>query len=67
MRLMLGIGKRGDGDSRITLLRFESGRWAYREGWKVSLSLHSRLFMWRRQYREIRATLLGLNIHWRGA
>lgn len=67
MRLMFGIGKRMDGDSRITLLRVESGRWAYREGWKVSLSLHSKLFMWRRQYREIRATLLGLNIHWRGA
>lgn len=67
MRLMLWIGARATGDSRITLFRFESGRWAYREGWKVSVSLHRRLFFWQRQYREIRATLLGLNIHWRGA
>lgn len=67
MRLILGIGKRAAGDNRITLLRFESRRWAYREGWKISLSLHRRLFMCRRQHRELRATLLGLNIHWRGA
>lgn len=67
MRLILGIGKRLEGDSRITLFRFESGRWTYGEGWKISLSLHRRLFLWQRQYREIRITLFGFNIHWRGA
>ena len=67
MRMMFWIGARTTGDSRVTLFRFESGRWEYREGWKISISLHPRLFYWKRQYKQLRATLLGLNIHWRAA
>ena len=67
MRMMFWIGARGNSDSRVTLFRFESGRWEHREGWKVSFSLHPKLFYWKRQYKQIRATLLGLNIHWREA
>lgn len=65
MRLVF-VGQRLKGDSRFTLLRFESGRWAYGEGWKVSISLHRKMFYWMRSYRNIRVTLLGLNINWRG-
>lgn len=67
MRTMFWIGARAAGDSRVTLFRFESGRWEHREGWKISISLHPRWFYWQRQYKQIRVTLLGLNIHWRAA
>lgn len=65
MRMMFWIGARPTGDSRVTLFRFESGQWERREGWKISISLHPRLFYWQRQYKQLRATLFGLNIHWR--
>jgi hypothetical protein len=67
MRLDFFIGPRALGDARITLFRLTSGRWIYGEGWKVSVSLHRKLFYWKRQYKEIRATLLGVNVHWRWA
>lgn len=67
MRIMFGIGARIPGDSRITLFRFESGNWEYGEGWKISLSLHKRLLYWKRYYKELRVTFLGLNVHWRAA
>ena len=67
MQMMFWIGARSTGDSRVTLFRFESGRWERREGWKISISLHPRLLYWQRQYKQIRATVLGLNIHWRAA
>ncbi len=67
MRMMFLVGKRSTGDSRVTLFRFESGRFECRDGWKISISLHPRLFYWQRQSKQLRATLLGLNIHWRAA
>ena len=67
VRMMFFIGSRSPGDSRVTLFRFESGRWEHREGWKISISLHPRLFYWQRQSKQLRATLLGMNIHWRAA
>lgn len=67
MRTKFFVGARADGDSRITLFRFESGQWENNEGWKISFSLHPRLFYWRNNYKEIRVTLLGLNVHWRAA
>lgn len=66
MQFMFWIGARGQQDTRITLFRFETGDYISGQGWKFSISLHPRLFYWRRYYREIRVTLLGLNIHWRG-
>lgn len=62
---MCSLGLRAEGDSRITLLRVESADYIFGRGRKVSLSLHPFLFRWQRQYRELRVTLLGINIHWR--
>lgn len=67
-RCMWGIGKRLEGDSRITLFRYETDRYIYGKGWKMSVSLHPRVFYWGRWFRrEFRLTLFGLNVHYRAA
>lgn len=67
MRLMIPMVKRATGDSRFTLLRFETTNYIYGRGWKVSVSLHRKFFYLVRKYRQLRITLLGINVHWRGA
>jgi hypothetical protein len=64
-RLVWGIGKRVVGDSRVTLFRYETSRYIYGGGWKVSISLHPRWFYWQRCYGGFRVTLFGVNLHWR--
>lgn len=58
-------GIRGFGDNRFTLLRFETSNYVKGGGWKASVSLHRKLFYWRKEWRELRFTLLGSYIHFR--
>lgn len=67
MRVMWNIGKRGKGDTRYTLVRLETNRFIYRQGWSLSISLHPFLWKWHEGYQEFRLTLLGVNIHYRKA
>jgi hypothetical protein len=57
MRVALLTGRRAPGDTRITLLRVEFRRA------KFSISLHPRLWYWRRGCGEVRVTLFGINLH----
>ena len=49
------------GDTRRHTVRFKCN------GWKFSISLHPYLFYFRREWREFRLTLLGINLHFRRA
>lgn len=66
-RCKWNIGRHFPGDSRITLFRYTTDKYMYREGWKISVSLHPKFFYWRREYRAFRLTILGLNVHYRAA
>ena len=56
---------RNPDDGRILLFRYVSPEYIRAKGWKFSLSLHPYWFYWRREFREFRLTVLGLNIHFR--
>lgn len=66
-RCTLGMCRRIPGDSRITLFRYTTDKYISGDGWKLSVSLHRKLFYWMRGYREFRLTMLGLNVHYRMA
>ena len=66
MKFKFGIGKRVEGDSRYTLLRFYSGNWTYGEGWKISLSISNRFFYFLKSYKNLYLTICWINIHWVG-
>jgi hypothetical protein len=55
-----------EGDDRTLLFRVLSNRYGNgNEGWKFSVSLHTKWFYWRKSFREFRATVFGLNIHFK--
>jgi hypothetical protein len=67
MLIHWNTGKRLKGDSRYTLVRFESKNYIRGEGRKLSISLHPYVWMFEPGYKAFRLTLLGLNIHYKKA
>jgi hypothetical protein len=61
------VGKRLKGDSRYTLVRFESRDYIRGTGRKLSISLHPYLWYFFKQDRGFYLTIAGLNIHYKKA
>jgi len=61
-----GFGKRND--QRMQILRFfQKSHAEYAKGgtYKISLSLVPKIWLWKKEFRELTIALLGLRIHYR--